>query len=115
MGDRSLIQIESARFKTPITLYGHWSGEDNLLAVRNVLTRTDRIGDANYLTAQLFYEFAVALGGYTGELSFGIDAWGASENDVWVDNDTVVVNADTGEYTYRGETITEFALANKIM
>jgi hypothetical protein len=109
MGDRSLIQIESKSFKTPITLYGHWSGGDNLIAVRNVLTRTDRIGDPNYLTAQLFYEFAVALGGYAGELSFGIDAYGASESDVWVDNDTVVVNADTGEYSVGGELFTEFA------
>jgi hypothetical protein len=113
MGDRSLIQVESVRFKTPITFYGHWSGETNLLAVRNVLARTDRIGDVSYLTAQLFYEFAVALGGYDGNLSFGIDTWGADENSIWVDNDTVVVNADTGAYTYQGETITEFALADK--
>lgn len=108
MGDRSLIQIESKTFKTPITLYGHWSGGDNLVAVRNVLTRTDRIGDPSYLTAQLFYEFAVNLGGYTGELSFGIDAYGEG-TDVWVDNDTVVVNADTGEYSVNGESFTEFA------
>ena len=115
MGDRSLIQVESKGFKAPITLYGHWSGEDNLLAVRNVLTRTDRIGDANYLTAQLFYEFAVNLGGYTGELSFGIDAYGSSDTEIWVDNDTVVVNADTGEYSVNGEVFTEFAkVANSV-
>ena len=113
MGDRSLIQIESKSFKTPIVLYGHWSGGDNLVAVRNVLTRTDRIGDANYLAAQLFYEFAVNLGGYTGGLSFGIDTYDSNEVDVWIDNDTVFVNADTGEYNYQGETITEFALADK--
>lgn len=108
MGDRSLIQVESARFKTPITFYGHWSGDHNLLAVRNVLTRTDRIGDVSYLAAQLFYEFAVNLGGYDGNLSFGIDTFGADEG-AWVDNDTVVVNADTGEYSVNGEVFTEFA------
>lgn len=114
MGDRSLIQIESKTFKTPITLYGHWSGGDNLVAVRNVLTRTDRIGDPSYLTAQLFYEFAVNLGGYTGELSFGIDAYGVDDG-IWVDNDTVVVNADTGEYSVNGESFTEFAkVANSV-
>jgi hypothetical protein len=110
MGDRSLIVINSKNFKAPITLYGHWSGGDNLVAVRNVLARTDRIGDVNYLTAQIFYEFAVALGGYEGKLSFGIDAYGYEEGSAWVDNDTITVNADNGEYEYQGEVNTEFAL-----
>lgn len=99
MGDRSAIIIESKRFQTPITIYGHWSGETNVLAVQNVLARTGRVGDPSYLTAQLFWEFA-QLGQYDGELSFGIDAFGGTpqETDKAMDNATIIVNADTGEY-----------------
>lgn len=107
MGDRSFIQVSSKDFLTPITFYGHWSGEQNLEAVRNVLERTGRIGDVSYLTAQIFYEFA-QLGGYDGELSFGIDAFGG-DSSIFADNPTVYVDADTGEYTYQGELHTEFA------
>lgn len=96
MGDRSLIIIESEQFETPITLYGHWSGTDNITAVRNVLARTGRVGDPSYLTAQLFWEFA-KLGNYDGELSFGIDTFGLPSDTAWVDNESVFVNADTGE------------------
>jgi len=106
MGDRSAIVVNAKEFKTPITFYGHWSGDDNLTAVKNVLARTGRIGDVSYLTAQLFYEFA-KLGNYDGELSFGIDTFGDDPSDV-MDNSTVFVNADTGEYTYEGDTHTEF-------
>jgi hypothetical protein len=100
MGDRSAIIIESTRFQTPIAIYGHWSGTDNVLAVQNVLERTGRVGDPSYLTAQLFYEFAVKLGDYDGELSFGIDAFGGTPDEVdkWLDNATVIINADTGEW-----------------
>ena len=107
MGDRSLIVVKSKSLPTPITFYGHWSGTDNLEAVRNVLARTGRIGDASYLTAQLFFEFA-KLGNYDGELSFGIDTYEDGE-DIWMDNPSVFVDADTGVYEYQGETITEFA------
>ena len=119
MGDRSYIQITSKDFKTPISLYGHWSGTDNLEAVKNVLARTGRIGDPSYLTAQIFYEFA-KLGNYDGEYSFGIDAFGAEpdkpafmsfSNNNW----TIYVNADTGEYTYKGEVHTEFVPEVKSM
>jgi hypothetical protein len=95
MGNRAWIQIESKQFQTPIAFYGHWSGEDNLTAVRNVLNRTGRIGDAGYLTAQLFHEFT-KLGNYDGELSFGI-----YPEEIPIDheeNPTVYVNADTGDY-----------------
>jgi hypothetical protein len=112
MGDRSFIIITSKEFKTPISLYGHWSGTDNIEAVKNVLARSGRIGDPSYLTAQIFYEFA-KLGNYDGELSFGIDTfgnepatpsfWGVGNN-----NPVVFVDADTGEYTYKGTTHTEF-------
>jgi hypothetical protein len=51
MGDRSYIQIDSKNLEAPIILYGHWSGDDNIRAVKNVLANTDRIGDAGYLTA----------------------------------------------------------------
>lgn len=96
MGDRSLIVIESEQFVVPISLYGHWSGTDNITAVDNVLARTGRVGDPSYLTAQLFWEFA-KLGNYDGELSFGIDTFGVPDATTWVDNDTIFVNADTGE------------------
>ena len=96
MGDRSLIVIESEQFETPISLYGHWSGTDNITAVQNVLARTGRVGDPSYLTAQLFWEFA-KLGNYDGELSFGIDTFGLPSDTAWLDNDAVFVNADTGE------------------
>jgi hypothetical protein len=109
MGDRSLIVVKAKAFPTPITFYGHWSGEDNVTAVRNVLRRTGRIGDVSYLTAQIFYEFA-KLGNYDGELSFGIETseYSASE-DLWMDNPTIIVDADTGEYTLEGVVHTEFA------
>lgn len=99
MGDRSAIIIESERFQTPITLYGHWSGETNVLAVQNVMARTGRVGDPSYLTAQLFWEFA-QLGQYDGELSFGIDAFGGEKQEIdkWMDNATIIVNADTGTW-----------------
>ena len=95
MGNRSFIVVESGQFISPINLYGHWSGTDNLKAVTNVINRTDRAGDPSYLTAQLFHEFAT-LGNYDGALSFGIDASGYLGDDVWIDSDTIYVNADTG-------------------
>ena len=101
MGNRSLIVIESERFATPITLYGHWSGAENLAAVAEVLGKTTRKGDPSYLTAQIFYEFAVVRGKYDGELSFGIDTFGLTDPADAVDNDTVYVNADTGEWRWK--------------
>lgn len=101
MGDRAYIQINSESFPEPVILYGHWAGEDNLEAVKNVLRQTSRIGDAPYLTAQIFYEFAVKLGAYGGDTGFGI--WtGELTSDRWEDSPAVIVNADTGEYEYRG-------------
>jgi hypothetical protein len=106
MGNRSVITVVSS--EATVSLYGHWAGETNLEAVRNVLSRTDRIGNHDYLTAQLFHEFAVNLGNYDGTLGYGITA-GEYESD-WLDNPTVIVNAETGEYCLEGEeTITEFA------
>jgi hypothetical protein len=95
MGNRSMIVIESEQFVSPINLYGHWSGSTNVTAVENVLARSGRIGDPSYLTAQLFYEFS-KLGEYDGELSFGIDAFGYTENE-WLNAETIYVNADTGQ------------------
>jgi len=105
MGDRSSIYIESKQFPHPVALYGHWSGQDNLVAVANVLSRTDRVGDANYLTAQVFYEFAVS-NGYTGGLSFGIGTY-EDTSDGLDDNPAVYLNADTGEVTYEGITYSQ--------
>jgi hypothetical protein len=98
MGNRSSIIITSEQFPNPIYLYGHWSGDDNVRAVRNVLARTTRVGDPNYLTAQIFYEFAINLGSYDGELSFGIGTYPTDTTD-WDDNPPVHINADTGEVT----------------
>ena len=105
MGNRSSIVVESQNFPNPIYLYGHWSGEDHFEAVKAVIERTDRIGDASYLTAQLFYTFAVELGSYTGGTGFGIGTYAGdiAQNCLWEDNDPVVVNADSGAVTYRGE------------
>jgi hypothetical protein len=102
MGNRSVIQINSTTLPYPISLYGHWAGEDNIIAVKNVITRTDRIGDANYLSAQLFYEFAVTLGGYDSNLGFGLHT--GVYDEAWLDNPIVYVDADTGNYTYKGIT-----------
>lgn len=104
MGNRSLIIIRSSDFGTnEIRLYGHWSGEDNINAVRNVLAQTDRVGDPSYLIAQLFHEFAVVLGGYGGGLGFGISLASSWDDEGWIDNETVIVDADTGNYTYGDE------------
>jgi len=84
VGNRSFIVIESKQFVSPIALYGHWSGTDNVRAVENVLARTDRVGDPSYLTAQLL------------NLSFGIDAYGYDAGS-WEDNDPIYVDADTGK------------------
>lgn len=108
MGNRSLIVIESERFQTPISLYGHWSGAENLAAVAEVLGKTDRISDPSYLTAQIFYEFAVVRGKYDGTLSFGIDAFGLPNGSLGMDTDTVFVNADTGEWRWQS-----FGLSSK--
>jgi len=107
MGNRAYIQVDSKEFLAPIIFYGHWSGTDNLDAVRSVLARTARIGDSSYLAAQIFHEFATVLGSYDGELSFGISSGEVA--DAWVDASTVYVNADTGEYRVDGVTYSEFA------
>lgn len=91
MGDRSWIVISDD--VQSVSLYGHWSGTDNVTAARNVLERTDRIGDFGYLVAQMFHEFT-SLGGYSGNTGFGIYP---SEFKSWEENPTVYVNANTGE------------------
>lgn len=103
MGNRSVIQINSDSLPYPISLYGHWSGEDNLLAVKSLLSAPQaRIGDASYLSAQMFYAFAVQFGGYQGDLGFGIDTGNFEED--WLDQPIVYVDADNGDYTYQGIT-----------
>lgn len=101
MGNRSVITIKTEDNPLDtITLYGHYAGATNLIAVERVMKRTDRIGDISYLTSQLFYEFAVVLNKYDGGLGFGIWAGEADERD----NPPVIVNADTGDYEYNGNT-----------
>ena len=105
MGNRSLIVVRSKEYgDNEIRLYGHWSGTDNLEAVKNVLARTGRVGDDSYLTAQLFHEFSVNLGGYDGELSFGIYLAETGSDEGWIDSPTVYVDVDYGYYIYEGET-----------
>ena len=104
MGNRSQIVIrETGRQKDNLViLYGHWAGDDNLTAVQNVMKKTNRIGDITYLTAQLFYEFT-RLGDYDGELGFGL--WvGDMDSIDETDNPAVIVTANTGAITYKGET-----------
>jgi hypothetical protein len=98
MGDRSSIYITNDTDDSVIRIYGHWSGDDNAKAVANLLNKTDRVGDPMYLTAQMFYEFAIIQGGYTGGLGFGIGS--ATYIDYTEDNPAIVVNADTGEVKY---------------
>jgi hypothetical protein len=98
MGDRSSIYITNDTDDSVIRIYGHWSGDDNAKAVVNLLTRTDRVGDPMYLTAQAFYEFAITLGGYTGSTGFGIGS--ATYIDFFDDNEPIVINADTGEVKF---------------
>jgi hypothetical protein len=108
MGDRSSIYITSEGLTSPIHLYGHWAGEDNLSAVVNVLSMTDRLNDPMYLTAQLFYEFAIVQGGYKGSTGFGIGSVDSLSNSD--DNPPIVVGLDTGMVAYRGGvyTVEEF-------
>lgn len=101
MGDRSVIVITTrADHGDTVSLYGHWAGDTNLSAVQHVLGRAGaRVGDISYLTAQVFHEFAVELGGYTGDTGFGIwagDCSTAGDSN----NPTVWLDADTGDYTY---------------
>lgn len=97
MGNRAYIEVQSNLLTEPVIIYGHYSGEDNLTAVQNVLARTDRVGDPSYLAAQIFYEFSVTLGKYDGGLGFGIYT-GSLNGDEWANVPSVVVNADTGEF-----------------
>lgn len=111
MGDRSYIQISSERLELPVILYGHWSGSQNIQAVRNVLEKTARIGDPSYLVAQITYEF-FRLGEYDGSLSFGIDN-GYLTDSVYSDNPTAYVDADTGIYTYNGVEHYEYSIISE--
>jgi hypothetical protein len=106
MGNRASIYITSEQFEKPIHLYGHYSGEDNIKAVEEVLTHTDRVGDPMYLTAQIFYKFAIDLGSYTGNLGFGIGV-ATDLSDRVDDNPCVIVNADTGSIEYEPREVEE--------
>lgn len=96
MGNRAWIQIDSNKHES-VSFYGHWSGDDNLKAVQEVLEVSERIGDPSYLAAQIFWHFA-NLGGYDGKLSFGI--YGGPAGTDYDDVPTVYVDADTGYYRY---------------
>jgi hypothetical protein len=100
MGNRSHIVIRETKTQTDnmLILYSHWGGDDNLTAVKNVLAKTDRIGDSPYLAAQIFSEF-LKLGDYNGETGFGIWVGDMGTIDD-SDNPAVIVDADTGEFSY---------------
>lgn len=108
MGDRSSIYITSKGFPKPIQIYGHWGSDDNARATAIVLDKTTRLGDAWYLTAQLFYQFAIVQGGYVGEDKFGIGSVDTLSNSD--ENPPIYLNADNGEVEYGGMdyTKTEF-------
>ena len=104
MGNRSNIVIRETATQTEnlVILYGHWAGDSNLTAVRNVMERTNRIGDITYLTAQIFFEFT-RLGEYDGGLGFGLFVGTLDDIDE-TDNPAVIVDADTGLVSYNGLT-----------
>ena len=108
MGDRSSIYIISKGFPKPIQIYGHYGSDDNATATAIVLSKTTRLGDAWYLTGQLFYQFAIVQGGYVGDGSFGIGSVDTLSNSD--DNPPIYLNADNGEVEYGGMdyTKTEF-------
>lgn len=103
MGDRSNIVIKETETQTDnfLILYSHWGGDQNLKAVRNVMRKTDRVGDVAYLSAQLFWEFS-QMGGYDGVLGYGIFVGDMDSIDE-SDNPAVIVNAETGQVFYNGE------------
>ena len=97
MGDRASIYVISESLPNQmIELYGHWAGTTNAKAVASVLTRTDRLGDVSYLTAQVFYEFAVIKGDYTGHLGYGISVISTLAGGSWNDNPDIILNDDNG-------------------
>lgn len=100
MGDRSHIVIRNGNPNDTITLYGHWAGTTNIEAVERVLARTTRKGDISYLTAELFYEFAVVQGSFTGVGAGGFGIWAGDDTGAWADNPSVYVDANDGTYTY---------------
>lgn len=104
MGDRSHIVIRTSNPADTITLYGHWAGTTNIDAVRSVMGRTKRVGDISYLTAELFYEFAVVEGKYTGVGFDSYGIWVGDDDGAWADQPTVYVNAEDGTFDYEGET-----------
>lgn len=104
MGNRSQIVIRETASQTDnlVILYGHWAGDDNNQAVETVLKKTDRIGDSTYLTAQVFYEFMTQSGRPYDGLGFGLFVGTLDDIDE-SDNPAVILDADTGLVTYRGE------------
>jgi hypothetical protein len=61
------------------------------------------------LAGEIWHEFAVALGGYSGIGYGSFGMWATNTNDFsegWVDNPTIYVNQDTGTYSYEGVEIT---------
>ena len=105
MGNRSNIVIRetATQIDNCLILYSHWGGDDNLKAVRNVMAKTDRVGDS-YLAAQIFYEFT-QLGNYDGGLGYGL--WVGHIDDIdETDNPAIFLDIDTGATTYQGATYT---------
>lgn len=103
MGNRSHIVIRTSNPADTITLYGHWAGTTNIDAVRSVMSRTTRASDISYLTAELFYEFAVVEGRYTGVGYGGYGMWAGDDTGAWADNPSVYVNAEDGTFEYEGK------------
>lgn len=116
MGDRVFVELNSQDFTTPVVIYSHWAGESILGAVTKVLGMSSRVGDANYLAAQIINSVFKECY-YDGELGFGIAAWDsttASDAYDWADNPTVFVDLDKGYYWVGDSDITYDRFGNPI-
>ena len=99
MGDRSNIAIQDTNGNR-VYLYAHWTGEDILTVVKDVLERRERWNDEPYLARMMFN--AMTRGDEDASTGFGITTYlsdydypvivvSPSEQKVWLET----VNADT--------------------
>ena len=99
MGDRSNIAVQDITGNR-VYLYAHWTGEDILTIVKDVLERRERWTDESYL-ARMFFS-AMTRGDEDSSTGFGISTClpdydypiivvSPSEQTVWLET----VNADT--------------------
>jgi len=98
MRDRSYIVIESDKFVSDIAIYSHWGGTSNVTIATEILSSTQRIGDPEYLTAEIIHASFIE-NSYDGKLGMGVQPLTkGSFPEHWGDNPTVYINADTGRW-----------------